>query len=203
MKPLSTPSSPGFTLIEMLITLSMFSLLMSVLLAGLFATTGAWRRADAGLVRSSQLRHALNQLVWDLEHLHFEPEPEEPVFQVGRDEHGRAVITASVMDERPYRGLPGAVAQVLWELKEENEGLNWTRTVQFHIASRPTGDPVQEVILYGVEKVEYRFFGSRGWSEQWELEQGLPQAVQARVRMAGTPLTIQWGVAQLAIGAPR
>lgn len=190
----------AFTFIEVMITVSLFGLLMAVLMGGLFSTTRAWRGADGRLVRGAALHAAIEAWRRDMEHPRFEPKAQEQVFQSGADAKGRPSIGIWAAGSDRRGDPPGALAEVHWEIKETDKGLNWIRRVQSYVAGKAVGDPREEIMLEGVGKVTYQYLSEGKWKDKWE-EKKTPDAVQAQVEMAGTPLTRQWAAAELIVGS--
>jgi len=198
MNPIRTRA---FTLIEMLVTLAIFGMLMVALTGGLFTGTRAWSRADENLVRSSALDVALDEWQSDFERPWLEIGENVPAFEAGADEKSRTRLKIRSLSAREENAPAGAVTEATWAAREiENGGLDWVRSVQDSVAGSAVGEPIEETILSGVSRVEYRYLIRGQWVEELDENSGIPSAVQARVTMTGTPQAIAWRTARVVIG---
>jgi prepilin-type N-terminal cleavage/methylation domain-containing protein len=188
----------GFTLIETLVTLSIFGLLMATLMGGLFGVTRSWGRADSSLVRNAELRAALDRWRADVESPHFELKPVEPLFAFAQSEDGKEALT---LWRTSAHGDPaGAAMKVTWEIRGTENGGQWIRRAEAFIAGQPAGDPIEEVVVSSVGKIEFRFLSSGAWVDSWD-QPTPPEAIQARAELAGAPRTISWSTAMISVGA--
>jgi general secretion pathway protein J len=185
-------ASAGFTLLELLIAITLLGLLMVALLGGLRLGARAWERSEERLdevtrlqVVENFLRDRLAQtypLVTEDEtgpsRLMFEGQPDALRFLTLMPEHlgtGFAEFTVAVVDHGGGRDL---VAQ--WRrLEDPTEALEAVQE-----------EPQVKVLLEGIEGLELAYYGARGraepaaWREQWVEALALPELIRVRVAFA-------------------
>lgn len=198
MMKIRTRSMRAFTLIEMLLSISLFSVLMGVLLSSLYAGSRVWNKADAALTRSAEVATALDEITWELDHLYYEKDRKEPVFALGTTDDG--VPTISYLTLEPWLGsdIPGALSQVSWKLETSDKTKILTRESQLQISGRPIGDPQKRTVLQGVQSITVQCLKDRQWVDQWK-EAAPPQAIRIQVQMTGPPLIVKWASATPAL----
>ena len=187
----------GFTLLELLIAITLLGLLMAALFAGLRLGARVWETADARLDASARL-----QIVQDFirqrlgETLPLEAVPpelaevgvSEPLF-LGRAE---AVRFASPLPENLGAGI------YLMELALADSGhadgsgnllLRW-RPLEPDQQTAERVEPEERVLIENIEALELSYFGTvdpeqpPDWWQAWEGQPELPRLIRLRVRFA-------------------
>lgn len=179
MKRKSPPRSVrGFTLIEVLVTTSLFSIVMSVLLVGVFTGTRAWDRADRTLERRALIRMALEQFRDDVEHAQV---ASMEAVQAVLDAEGRPVWTAPTSETRPGAPWRGGIVNVEWVCEKSDESLDWIRRSQPMLGEEPVGAGETETMVAGVEDIELEFRQEGVWVGVTDPEAEAPDRVRLRL----------------------
>jgi general secretion pathway protein J len=192
----------GFTLLELLVAITLLGLLMATLFGGLRLGARVWETGETRLDAAARI-----QIVQDLvrqrlaQALPLEaPLPEEgdgyhPLF-VGRVD---SVRFASLLPE--HLGADIALIELALAESDDAEGttnvvLRWrpfepdVKTAEGGEDTLPDAAPEERVLLERVEALELAYFGALGpgelpdWWQAWEGQVELPQLVSLRVRFA-------------------
>ena len=152
------PGERGFTLIELMISLSLFALIAVAGLALVDSVLGVQGRTEVRLDRLADLQRAMLVISGDLE-------------QVARgDVEGGGARLAFTRAAPGIGGPPLAV----------------TYTLAGDVLTRSAGGGTQS-LLRGVTGVRWRFFGD-GWVDRWPVSQDRaaewPRAVEVEMRIA-------------------
>ena len=172
-------AADGFTLIEVVIALTLVAALLAVTFGGLRVGLAAWRQGDARAERLQRVRSLNQLLVRAVGGAHpyrvdaAGPEPAPPAFQGERDR--LAFVTA-----RPPVPLPAPIAFTAVSLALEPTGLT------IREAALPSRDLFGALapVLADPEVVAVQFRYLRGedrtWAERWDgaSEQALPAAIE-------------------------
>lgn len=152
----------GFTLVEVLIALALFSLIGVAGFSLLNAVVGVQSRTEQRLDRLAAMQRAMHVMVVDFQQIAVPP----------------ISVEAGSATFRRYAnsGLSQTVA-VRYDLDEEN----FRRTL-----SLPGGGAQEQTLLSGVESIRWQFFDAgAGWTETWppagSNDDSLPQAIAAEL----------------------
>lgn len=185
----------GFTLLELLVAVTLLGLLMAVLSGGLRLGARVWEAADGRLDAIAKM-----QIVQDFirqrlaETLPLErvpPDPadpgiSEPLF-LGTAE---AVRFASLFPEHLGAGLYLAELHLT---ESRDAGVARNLVLRWHPleASDPTAEEVEErMLIENIEGLELSYFGTidpgqpPSWQQSWKQQPGLPGLIRLRVRFA-------------------
>ncbi len=155
----------GFTLVEVLVALVLFSLIGVAGFSLLNAVVGVQSRTEHRLDRLAELQRAMHVMVLD-----FQQVASSSVFV----EDGAATF------RRYVNSKVSQTIAVRYDLDERN----FRRTVSF------AGRPAQEqILLSGVEDIRWLFFdASTGWTQPWPVAGAdgelPPQAISAELTIA-------------------
>lgn len=169
----------GFTLIEVVIALTLVAALLAVTFSGLRVGLAAWRQGDARAERLQRVRSLNQLLVRAVGGAHpyrvdaAGPEPAPLAFQGERDR--LAFVTA-----RPPVPLPAPIAFTAVSLALEPTGLTVREAA---LPSRDLFGALVPVLADpSVAAVRFRYLRGedRTWAERWDAaaEQALPAAVE-------------------------
>jgi general secretion pathway protein J len=185
------PREAGFTLLELLIAMTLFGLLMTMLFGGLRFGARAWEageeRADAlaqtGVVHGF-LRRQLSQtypLVWPEE----AENPQRVIAFVGGPD------TLQFIAPLPAHLAVGGFYLLALDVADDADGRHLVLTWQLHRAGMERfafdGTAQQTVLLDGVADVAFAYYGvaeegqDPRWQERWEEAARLPALVSVRV----------------------
>lgn len=174
----------GFTLVEVMVTTSLFAMAMSILLAGIFSGTRAWDRADRNLEERARARNALEQLREDTEHVQMGT---EPLWRVGTDAEGRPNWRGVILETRPGSPWRGAAMQVEWRLAAEGEELAWVRDAQPWIGGEAAAPMESERMVDDVDAIEFQLRREGEWTTGEDPEASQPDLLRVRLELAGGP----------------
>lgn len=166
----------GFTLLELMVALSVFALMSAMAYGGLSSMIEAKRQVDANLDHSQAMQQAIFRLQSDLEQL------ADRGIRDGFGDHrpalaGEADIGLSFTRHgwRNPLGEPRAHLQrVRYRLDEEN------RLIRNHwrvLDRAQDSAPVETVLLEDVERLEWRYLDAdRQWQDRWPPMDSNPRA---------------------------
>jgi prepilin-type N-terminal cleavage/methylation domain-containing protein len=169
----------GFTLIEVVIALTLVAALLAIMFSGLRVGLAAWRQGDARAEQLQRVRSLNQLLVRAIGGAHpyrvdaAGPDPAPPAFQGERDR--LTFVTA-----RPPVPLAAPLAFTAVSLSLEDTGLTIREAA---LPSRaPFGALVPVLADPGVSAMQLRYLrgADRTWAERWDgaAEQELPAAVE-------------------------
>lgn len=170
----------GFTLVEVIVTTGLFSIVMSVLLVGVFSGTRAWDRADQHLERRTRVRVALEQFAQDVE------AAQQPFAEGGgleADARGRPAFHLKTLETRPGSPWAGALLQVEWSLLEEEAGLQWIRKAQPLIGEALTGTLRTETMIEEIQDLTIEVRQGGAWTPRLEDEGPSPELIRLRLSL--------------------
>lgn len=131
----------GFTLIEMLMTISLFSLVMGVLATGLFVGTKGWNQADTLLMRAAQVHTALRKQIQDLENLYVDQENPPPNIVYTNEDPTATSLEFICVNSNTNSKYPVSLIHVIWKTKKSGNSVSWIREREFLVADKTT-EPV-------------------------------------------------------------
>jgi prepilin-type N-terminal cleavage/methylation domain-containing protein len=186
----ASPSSPGFTLLEVLVALTLFAVLTVLLFGGLRFGMRASAVGTAQLERSAEIASAAGFLRSQLA----DAQPLEQGEGAGR----RPVDFDGTNDAIDFvASLPAHLAPGGWHrlhlgLEAQDGGQLVIRWEPLHATNGGDSSAAQRrsVLLDGVKAVEFGFFGTLGerrvptWQERWRGAPVLPALVRMRVTFA-------------------
>jgi len=198
IKGITNSNVAGFTLVELLLALSLMSMLLALAYGGLRASTRATDKGQAILEDSSRIRMAhqfvrkqLNQMA-------------PLVFAQSDDQLERTVFTGEAKRIRyvapmpGYLGFGGPQVQEL-EVVSGEEGyalvLSHALLQGFEEENLYVREPI--VLIEKIEFAEFNFLGRDetgelgGWTNQWDQPNLLPESVSLEIEFADD-VYIQW-----------
>ena len=207
--PFSRPraAAPGFTMIEMLVTLTVFSLALSTLVLSLRTGINTYRaieRSQAHEGEAARIRAILSE---DLRHLAIVSD-EEPFLIEESQETGQELLQFTRLGNRnaqQYRR--GAVwSRVQYEVVKGDDGAKLIRREIPFVAAGPLeGAESESVLLEGAESVAFDYFDGQQWRPAWEDAERAPLAVKMTVEPEAGPswtfsATVPMGLLNAAAG---
>jgi general secretion pathway protein J len=168
----------GFTLLELLVALIVFSVLMVALSRGLHFGLQAWGVQARSIARTSDLDVVDRTLRRMIEHMDPGTQFEAPLIE---GDQSRVAFTTDLPDAAA--GLPTRRADVALLVEERHLMLRWTP--HMHVQRfGPPPRPIETELLSGVQRIELAYWRpAGGWLERWQSD-SLPQLVRIRIIFA-------------------
>jgi prepilin-type N-terminal cleavage/methylation domain-containing protein len=181
----------GFTLVEMLVSLTIFGLAVSALVVALHVGGRTWRNVRASQARQGEIEAAFEVFKGDIAQLRLPAEGDEspPLTEADDGEGGERLSFATFNRGRAGGGTPA----YLWAGVEygteggEQGGLDLVRTTLPRVAG-VAGERFERIVLKGVRGVSFSYLTKEGTKETYE-EGALPAGVVMALRLTeGEPL---------------
>jgi general secretion pathway protein J len=182
--------SAGFTLVELLIAITLLGLLLAAMFGGLRLGARAWERGEERLDESGRLQVVQNFVRERLAQaypLSADDAAGQPqlAFEGTRD----ALRFVTLMPEYLGTGFAQFVLAVDDQTIEKDLVVQWRRFDDPEDALSGGGDePQVKVLLRGIEALEIAYYGARQggepvvWHEEWlEARVSMPQLIRLRV----------------------
>lgn len=195
----------GFTLLELLVALAIFTVIGAAAYTGLFSVLEAREATRAQSERLAAVQYAVDTFVDDLAQAtdrpvrNIQPRARAPLYAPGPDIDPLLAVTRGGWPN-PARLPRSTLARVEW-LLDERELVRQTR-------ARPDApdqvEPVRRRLLERVDGVSLRFRDAEGeWSPRWpplnapDAAAALPRAVEVTLELA------DWGEVRRLVALPR
>ena len=183
----------GFTLLELLIGMTLLGFMLALLFAGFRLASDSWDAADRQIVRTTDeemSRVLMRRLLSQLQPVHWKRAMNQPVAFSGQPEGFRGLA--------PMTGQAGAGGLRLVELRGEaatQDGKDSFRLIlrqapiRYDVDDFTAGlnDAKDHVLLTGLAGVSFAYFGqpkngdSPQWYDKWPESDNLPQLVRVRI----------------------
>ena len=173
----------GFTLIEILVTLAIFTAVLGVLVEGLHSGIRAWRSVRSHQVRQAEVDLMAATVMEDLRHVVMGEEG--GISESAVEGGGEKLLIRTTVSRKRQRGGMGWVWNEVEFSTETGDGgeKNLLRTVKRYAGKSMVGtEPVKETILTRIKSAEFDYVGPDGQSAAWESEDSLPLAVVFRIQ---------------------
>jgi general secretion pathway protein J len=191
------PTERGFTLLELLVAITLLGLLMAALFGGLRLGTRVWETADARLAAGVRIQIAQDFIRQRLaETLPLEAVP-PGLAEVGVSEllflgTADAVRFANLMPEHLGAGV--YLMELTWAKSDHAEEsgdlvLRW-RPFELNDQTVEEAEPEERVLIENIEALELSYFGiidpeqPPDWWQAWESQPQLPRLIRLQVRFA-------------------
>lgn len=190
------PAEQGFTLLELLVAITLLGLLMAALFGGLRLGARVWETGETRLDASARvqvvqdfLRQRLAEALPLGAAVLAEGAPPEPLFAGGLE----AVRFASVLPDHLGAGL--YLMELALAESEGGEGgrnlvLRWQPLDLGAPGALAAAEPQERILLEGIDALEIAYFGSLDpslppdWWPQWQGQDVLPGLIRVQVRFA-------------------
>ena len=180
----SSLPSRGFTLIEILVTLAIFTAVLAVLVEGLHSGIRAWRSVRLHQVRQAELNVVAEKLTEDFRHL-LATSDAAPIAETALETGGEKIrITTSISRKRQRAGIGWVWNEIELSTAVDDDGKKiFRRTVQPHAGTSVVGtEPVEETLLTNIKSAQFDYVGPDGQTPVWESRDTLPLAVLVRIQ---------------------
>lgn len=181
----------GFTLVEVLVTLTIFALAVTTLIAGLRSGIAAWQgvrrhqEADALLLRAERtLREDFRAMARTVKE---QPALTEAVADTG----GETITFTAIPSLAVQRAQQGSVWTTITygvERSEDYDTLGLVRSEVPYVGSTPMETELRKgAILANVESVRFSYYAQGEPSAEWDNGDALPQAVEVKIERKNAP----------------
>lgn len=164
-------SSRGFTLLEIIVVVLVFSVMAVMAYGGLRSVLRTRAGIETAMTRTADLQRAYMRLRNDFQNLRDRP---------ARDEYGDAQAPLSIDRDGQLRLIRGGQRNPLGTSRSSLERIQYSfkdralhRSTWRAIDLPQKSEPVELVLLGNVEEVRWRFLDTgREWREQWPADSG-------------------------------
>jgi general secretion pathway protein J len=185
----SCHSSAGFTLLELLIAITLLGLLMAALFGGLRLGARAWERSEERLDDGARLQVVQNFLRDRLAQAYpLGADDETGPSRLAFEGDGDALRFVTLTPEHLGTGFAEFFLTIADQSGERDLVVRWRR-FEYPAGSSESleEEPQIKILLERIEALEIAYYGApdRGdpaiWQEQWLEAQALPELVRVRV----------------------
>ncbi|MGH6899269.1 MAG: prepilin-type N-terminal cleavage/methylation domain-containing protein [Geminicoccaceae bacterium] len=183
-------SSAGFTLLELLIAITLLGLLMAALFGGLRLGARAWERSEQRLDQSTRLQVVQNFVRERLAQAYpLSTEDETGRLRLAFEGDGDSLRFVTLMPAYLGTGFAELVLAIDDRSDAKDLVVRW-RPFELPPQLDDEDEPQIKVLLDDIEALEIAYFGAldRGapalWHEQWQGVMALPELVRLRVVFA-------------------
>lgn len=172
----------GFTLLEILITVAIGSVLLTVLYATFFTVFRAGRAAESTLDGHIKAGRLIDRFTEDIHAAYFRLQGKETFFT--GEQKGLSPVVSLTAFTYPVlkKGFPTTDLSAMRYFMEEGEG---GYTIFRESWNPYIGDKVKVEMLGKVDKFEVSYFNGSSWVKAWDsgLEKALPAAVKVSITL--------------------
>ena len=178
----------GFTLIEVLIAVSLLSGILLLLYSTLFTAGKSYHAGQDKIDQNEQYRIATRFIRRQIEQLH-------PILWMGKEKRELAFLGESgrlgfIAPLPAYRGGGGLHLQIITTESTQNDQpelrfyYRYADPGMMEFPSLPKANMEMTPLLYGINKLEFSYFGQKdlkelpAWYSSWENENRLPDLIR-------------------------
>jgi len=177
-------TSDGFTLIEILVAISIIAILMSTIY-GIFTSVSATKdRLDADSEAYHRARVIFDRLGREMRGAYFTPKNVNTLFRSGETGNGNFFFELSTTAVSPLSSTGTGFAVIRYTIEEDPEADDGSkvmlRSERPLLAQENTQQAQSEMRLApGINAFNLRFYADSNWHESWDAaESGLPDLVE-------------------------
>lgn len=176
----------GFTLLELLIAMTLLGLVFALLTGALGFGAAAWRTGGERLERNTSLQAVhdlLRRRIGGALALRGPPFAERDFAAFRGDAE-----TVEFAGAAPARAMPDGIFAYRLAVEDGTLVLRWAPMGWVDDAPSPPADLTPEILVQGLEALEISYFGTAereeaaGWRAGWQAEDGLPELVKLSFR---------------------
>jgi general secretion pathway protein J len=185
------PAERGFTLIEILVAISILAIVLSSVYGIFTSVSGARERLDADSADYHRARVVFDRLGRELRGAYFQSSNPDLVFAGGADSPSVLEFELTTTAVTPISQTGSGIANVRYLLTEDaeegREGLVLMRRERpVHEPASPNDTSDMMRLVPGVEAMSLRFFHDGRWQTRWDgATSGLPELVEISLQFLG------------------
>ena len=176
----------GFTMIEMVVTLTLFAAVLSSLVMALHTGIKTWRVVRANAFEAAELELAFETIYRDLRHAAVMNEETPPLLERTLDEGGEELVLTALAPRWNQRyGATSVWARVSYAVLDEDSDDKpaLIRRYQPYGATGPIGEgPTESILLHGVDALTFDYLTGEGPVPVWEATDRLPVGLRIRIQ---------------------
>ena len=182
-------SQQGFTLLELLIGLTLLGFMLALLFGGFHLASTAWDTVGTHVNRTTDeqlAREFLRRLIMQMQPIRWKGAPNQPIAFTGDVQSLRAI--APISSQAGAGGLQ--VVEILAEPSADGNRLTF-RHAPLHYGAEQFTDGLGEgeghLLLDAITGVEFAYFGPpkkgepSAWQDAWENPEQLPALIRIRI----------------------
>lgn len=176
----------GFTLIEMLVALTLYALALAALIGGLRSGTRAWSTIRDHQRDEAAVARAVDALRTDIRHLAIVDDETPALVEETLDSGGDGLtLTRLVGRDRPWSGVWERITYRVEDSDERGPGL--TRTVRPAVSAPLELPGEQFPLLHSVREMQVSYVSDAETVTEWENAESLPSRIDIRLVREGAP----------------
>lgn len=171
----------GFTLMELLVALTLLGLLTMLMFGSLRFGVQVWARSNGTISQDNALGLAETRVRNDLSRAY-------PMYRSNGTKASVAFEGAprAISYLVPSQEMPGALVRVALRIEDDNGSLQLSRTEELELATTPS--PHTKLLLQHLKNAEFAYFGRASakeppfWSNSWRQATSLPSLIKIGVQ---------------------
>jgi general secretion pathway protein J len=179
-----TGSSRGFTLVEIMVAVSIVTLLLTMVYGVVTSVTGASRRIEEDGESYHRARVIFDRIGREVRGAYRVSSNPRTVFTGGETSEGEPFLELSTTSVTPAGGRLGGISLVRYQLQDDPETEDDGKVLVRREAPLlgDVGDPGREYRLAtGIDTMQWRFFSNGNWQDEWV--RGVPEMVELTLTM--------------------
>ncbi len=176
----------GFTLIEMLVAVTVSALLLTTTYGIVTSVSRTRDRLSAESEGFHLARVLSERLARELRGAYYSATTAGSLFAGGLDENGAPFLELATTAATPASGGSGIVV-VRYRLSEEVGGEKVLLRDEYPLNSKPTSERPEQRLATGIENLQFRFRRGTDWQPEWRSDEqaGLPDLVELTLTVKG------------------
>lgn len=184
----SRRKSRGFTLIEVLISISIIAILLATVYGIFSSVSGTKERLDADSAAYHRARVIFDRLGREIRGAYYQSARRDSVFRGGSDEAGRLFLELSTTAVSPISARGAGFALIRYRVGPDAEADNQSLVIErseralIGRTQETLETPQMMRLAPGIRNFAIRFYANGSWHTSWDAtDSGLPQLVQLRL----------------------
>lgn len=178
----------GFTLVEVLVAISILAILMTSVY-GIFSSVSLARdRLEADSAEYHRARVLFDRLGRELRGTYFQPSDKNLAFIGSSTDDGTLELELTTSAVSPLSQMGSGIARVHYLLVEDREAA--AKSLVLMRSEYPVHEPIDEEtagmmrLIPGIEAMALRFYSNGQWQEAWDgRTAGLPELVEIALQL--------------------